>query len=143
MGIGIASRLRAQPEFIAAASERYGLTPTETAQILRAEDAPWTQALAVVGHRCDFDDAAVLDAWAGTSLEAPDIVIGSARARPGITSIGGTDIGTADELLAMLPHANQAASPTPLFELVGTQTAIPNFSWRPPNHEPARRPRTD
>ena len=127
VGVGIASRLRAQPEFIAAASERYGLTPTETAHILRAEDAPWTQALAVVGHRCDFDDAAVLDAWSGTSLETPDVVIDTSRARSGITSIGGTDIGTADELLAMLPHASRAAPPTPLFELVATQTAIPEL----------------
>ena len=127
VGIGVASRLRAQPEFIGAASERYGLTPTETAQILRAEEAPWTQALAVVGHRCDFDDAAVLDAWAGTSLEAPNIVIGTSSARPGIRSIGGTDIGTADDLLAMLPHASRATHPTPLSELVAAQTAIPEL----------------
>ena len=63
---------------------------------------------------------------AGTSLEPPEIAIGTSRARPGITSIGGTDIGTADELLAMLPHASRAAPPT-TFELLATQTAIPEL----------------
>jgi hypothetical protein len=127
VGIGVASRLRAQPEHIAAASERYGLTPTETAQILRAEDAPWAQALAVVGHRCDFDDAAVLDAWACTSLETPDASMPVERVAPGIRSIGGTDIGTADELLAMLPRASRATSTAPLFELAAAQTMIPEL----------------
>lgn len=118
VGIGLASRLRGQPEYLSAASERYGLTPAETAQILRAEQAPLTQALAVIGHRCEFDDTAVLEAWAGAALETPEITPTVSRATTDITSIGGTDIGTADELLALLPHASHSRPTSALLELI-------------------------
>jgi hypothetical protein len=127
VGIGLASRLRAQPEYLAAASERYGLTPAETAHILRAEQAPLTQALAVIGHRCEFDDDAVLEAWAGATLDTPDITPTATIARTGITSIGGTDIGTADELLALLPHPSHSRPTPALLELMVNGTELPEL----------------
>ncbi len=76
-GLGLAARFRSQPEHLAAASERYGLSPAETATILRDEQLPTSQALATIGFRCGFDDNAVFEAWAGAALR-PD-----ADARPG------------------------------------------------------------
>ena len=117
-GIGIAARLRASPECLAAASELYGLSPAETAAVMRTEAVGMSQAIAAIGHRCDFDDDAVLEAWAGAAIDA-----GAAIESPGsrsiagsmrpITSIGGNDIGTADELLAMLPARASTALDVP------------------------------
>ena len=112
---------------LAATSERYGLTPAETAQILRAEQAPLTQALAVIGHRCEFDDDAVLEAWAGAALEIPDITPTATIARTGITSIGGTDIGTADELLVLLPHPSHSRPTPALLELMVNGNELPEL----------------
>ena len=129
IGVGLAARLRAQPEFVSATSERYGLTPAETATILRDERVPMTQALATLGHRCDFDDTAVIEAWSGSHPEAvehlPTAAIGKMSR---ITSIGGTDIGTADELLAMLPAAIGPSAPSRQpFETLDLPTDIPEL----------------
>lgn len=118
-----------QPESVAATSERYGLTPAETATILRDERVPMTQALATLGHRCDFDDAAVIHAWSGPQPEAveqsPTAAVGKMTR---ITSIGGTDIGTANELLALLPAATgPSASSRSLFESIDVPTEIPEL----------------
>jgi hypothetical protein len=128
VGIGVSASLRARPDYIAAASERYGLTPCETAQILRAENAPLTQALAIVGHRCNFDDDAVLEAWAGAAVDASAIGASpAASVRRGITTIGGTDIGTADELLAALPAAARPDAAQSPFEFALQRDDIPDL----------------
>lgn len=101
MGIGVAARLRAQPEQLAATSERYGLSPADTAAILRSEQVPTSQAIATIGFRCEFDDNAVFEAWAGASLD-PTPTFDAAPAS-NVRSIGGQALGTAEELLAMLP----------------------------------------
>ena len=85
VGIGLASRMRAQPAFIAAASELYGLAPSATAEILRDEDAPMTQVVAILGELCDYDDNVVLAAWRGVDLDVPRI---AASRRNGGTSQG-------------------------------------------------------
>jgi hypothetical protein len=128
VGIGISASLRAQPEYIAAASERYGLTPCETAQILRAENARLTQALAVVGHRCNFDDDAVLEAWAGAAIDATVVAVSpAASVRRGVTTIGGTDIGTADELMSVLPAAVRPGAAESPFEFALPRDDIPDL----------------
>ena len=120
VAIGLASRLRAQPDQIAAASQRYGLTPAETAEILRDERAPMTQAVAVLGQLCGYDDDAVTAAWRGIEPDTPDVAPAvSVAPLSRITSIGGADIGTAEELLAVLPPARLSAT-APLFELLDT-----------------------
>ena len=125
IGLGLASRLRAQPGFIAAASERYGLTPAETAGILRAENAPTSQALAVLGHRCDFDDTAVHKAWTGT-IDAPDAVAPVAVAGR-ITSVGGTEIGTAAELVALLPPIVRPGGIAPTLDITDVAAEFPEL----------------
>lgn len=129
LGVGLAARLRVQPEFISATSERYGLSPAETATILRDERVPMTQALATLGHRCDFDDAAVIEAWSGPRPVAVQMASTASIAKMSrITSIGGTDIGTADELLALLPAAIGPLAPSrSLFETVDLPTDIPEL----------------
>ena len=105
IGLGHAARLRTQPEHLAAASERYGLSPAETATILRDHQLPMSQALATIGFRCEFDDNAVFEAWAGAAIDpAPTTTVG----RPtNVRTIGGTVLGTAEELLALLPPVVQ------------------------------------
>jgi hypothetical protein len=129
LGVGLAARLRAQPEFVSATSERYGLTPAETATILRDERVPMTQALATLAHRCGFDDAAVIEAWSGRQPEAVEQPSTAAVGKmTRITSIGGADIGTADELLALLPSAIGPSAPSrSLFETVDFPTDIPEL----------------
>ena len=101
----------AKPDQIAAASQRYGLTPAETAEILRDERAPMTQAVAVLGQLCSYDDDAVTAAW--RRIEPTPDVTPTLPVEPvsRITSIGGADIGTAEELLAVLPPARLSATP--------------------------------
>ena len=116
VAIGLAARLRAQPGHIAAAAERLGMTAPEVGQILRDDNAPLTQTAAVLGHLCDFDDAAVSAAWLGTAVEPSTAEVETVSTRR-ITSIGGTEIGTADELLAMLNRPTAAEAVPSLFEL--------------------------
>ena len=125
--IGLAARHRAQPTCIAAAADRFGLAASDVAEILRAERTPITQAVAVLGELCDFDDTAVATAWQGASLEpAPLTTAPSATRR--ITSIGGTEIGTAEELLATLNRPT-AADPMPsLFELLASPVDLADIA---------------
>ena len=104
-GLGLAAKFRAQPEHLAAASERYGLSPAATATILRDQQLPTSQALATIGFRCDFDDNAVFEAWAGASIDPAPVL--DATAPTNVRTIGGTAIGTAEELLALLPPVVQ------------------------------------
>lgn len=87
-----------------------------------------TQVVATLGELCGYDDNVVLAAWRGVDLDVPQIAASVETAGvPRITSIGGTDIGTADELLATLPHASRPTPPPPLFELAAAQTMIPEL----------------
>ena len=121
-GLSMASRLRAQPDRLAATAERYGLAPCDAASILREEGAPTAQIVATLGALCDYDDVAVQAAWRGDALEPRSVGVESAG-RPGrVTTIGGNDIGTAAELLAVLPLPKHitAAEPPELFDLFST-----------------------
>lgn len=106
-GLGLAARFRPQPEHLAAASERYGLSPAATAAILRGEQLPTSQALATIGFRCGFDDTAVFEAWAGAALDPTPTLAPTAVPATSVRTIGGTAIGTAEELLALLPPVIQ------------------------------------
>jgi hypothetical protein len=117
--IGLAARLRAQPGHIAAAADRLGLTAPDVAQILRDEHAPLTQTVAVLGHLCDFDDTSVTAAWHGITLDPTTAEVETVSPRR-ITSIGGTEIGTADELLAMLNRPTTVEAVPSLFEVFAT-----------------------
>ena len=117
-GVALASRLRAQPAGLAATAERYGLAPTETATILRDAGAPAAQTIATLGQLCGYDDNAVEAAWRGDSIETPEVTTSTVVARSNVRSIGGNEIGTAEELLAVLP-LNGRSSPRPpeLFDM--------------------------
>ena len=128
-GLAIASRLRAQPDRLAATAERYGLAPTETAAILRDEGAPTAQVVATLGEMCGYDDNAVQAAWRGDSIDSPVVATREAVRSSGVTSIGGNDIGTADELLAVLPLPSRPEARRPeLFDLFTTPTEVPALS---------------
>lgn len=118
-GLSIASQLRAQPDRLAATAERHGLAPSDTALVLREVGAPATQIVATLGELCAYDDTAVKAAWrGGAALGSPDVVVASAAATSRVTTIGGNDIGTAEELLAVLPLPGRiAANPPELFDL--------------------------
>ena len=117
-GVALASRLRAQPAGLAAMAERYGLAPAETATILRDAGAPTAQAIATLGELCGYDDNAVEAAWRGDSIDTPQVTTPIVVARSNVRSIGGNEIGTAEELLAVLP-LNGRSSPRPpeLFDM--------------------------
>ena len=51
---------RAQPDDLAALSERYGLSPAETAAIVVAAGLPIELAVAVIDHRCEHDPTATV-----------------------------------------------------------------------------------
>lgn len=130
VAIGLAARLRAQPGHIAAAAERLGLAAPDVAQILRDENAPLTQTVAVLGHLCEFDDAAVAAAWHGTTLEPATADVATVAPRR-ITSIGGTEIGTADELLAMLNRPRDVEVVPSLFELFAAPIDLAELTMEP------------
>ena len=111
-GLAIASQLRAQPDRLAATAERYGLAPGETASILRQIGAPATQIVATLGALCDYDDLAVEAAYRGDSLTVNGSRTPVAK-RQGVTAIGGNEIGTADELLAVLPLPRRVEAHVP------------------------------
>ena len=111
VGLTHASQLRAQPDRLAATAERYGLDPAEAAQILRGIGAPTAQVVATLGALCDYDDTAVTAAWRGEQVVSLDTT-GPAAA---VTQIGGNEIGSADELLALLPHPGSSPQLPDLF----------------------------
>jgi hypothetical protein len=117
-GLALASQLRAQPDRLAATAERYGLSPSEAASVLREVGAPATQIVATLGELCDYDDTAVQAAWRGEPLRSPEVSVTAGIQSSKVTTIGGNDIGTAEELLACLPLSGRvAASPPELFDL--------------------------
>jgi hypothetical protein len=117
-GLAIASQLRAQPARLAAAAERYGLAPSDAAAVLRDIGAPATQIVATLGELCDYDDEAVQAAWRGEALGSPEVGVANAATTSRVTTIGGNDIGTAEELLACLPlPGRMTPSPPELFDL--------------------------
>jgi hypothetical protein len=117
-GLAIASQLRAQPDRLAATAERYGLAPSDTASVLRDVGAPATQIVATLGELCDYDDTAVQAAWRGETLDSPEVGVAEEVRSKRVTTIGGNEIGTAEELLACLALPGRtAASPPELFDL--------------------------
>ena len=131
-GVSLASRLRAQPAGLAATAERYGLAPTETAAILRDAGAPTAQTIATLGELCGYDDTAVEAAWRGESLETPEVSTSLPARSPGVMSIGGNEIGTAEELLAALPLAGrQSPRPPELFDMFPMPTEAVGLALEP------------
>jgi hypothetical protein len=117
-GLAIASQLRAQPDRLAATAERYGLAPSDAAAVLREVGAPATQVVATLGELCDYDDDAVQAAWRGEALSSPEVGITARLTSSKVTTIGGNDIGSAQELLACLPlPGRMTAGPPELFDL--------------------------
>jgi hypothetical protein len=130
-GLSIASQLRSQPDRLAATAERYGLTPSDAAFVLRDVGAPATQIVATLGELCDYDDTAVQAAWRGEALDSPEVCV-AAKVRPSrVTMVGGNGIGTAAELLAVLPLPDRmkAAEPPELFDLFSNPTQQVGLSF--------------
>lgn len=136
-GLGLAAHYLASAQNLAAASERYGLSPAETATILADTGAPADLLVETLWHRCDHDmDAATqlavdtghVDASA-ISRTAEGIGI-TALAMRGITpgnkdQTRPVDVNDADALLAALPDPVPSAStfdPARLEELVESRT---------------------
>ena len=118
VGLAIASQLRAQPDRLAATAERYGLAPSAAAAVLREVGAPATQIVATLGELCGYDDTAVQAAWRGEVLSSPEVGIEAKATSSKVTTIGGNDIGTAEQLLACLPLPGRMTASTPeLFDL--------------------------
>jgi hypothetical protein len=118
-GLAIASQLRAQRDRLAATTERYGLAPSDAAAVLREVGAQATQIVATLGELCDYDDAAVQAAWRGEALDPLEVRPAAEVRSKRVTTIGGNDIGTAEELLACLPlPGRMTPSPPELFDFL-------------------------
>ncbi len=77
--------------------------------------------MATLGELCDYDDVAVQAAWRGEALGSPEVGIALGVQSSRVTTIGGNNIGTAEELLAyLLLPGRMAASPPELFDLFST-----------------------
>ena len=77
---------------------------------------------------CGYDDNAVQAAWRGDIIDAPDVTLEARGRLSGVTSIGGNDIGTAEELLAVLPLPSRPEARRPeLFDLFTTPSELPGL----------------
>ena len=115
-GLGLAARYQASPEHLAAASERYGLSPADTATVLADTGTTAELLVETLWHRCDHDpdathqlavDAGQLDErTVGHALRAAGIItgpdIGEGLASPP-TPGRVFDLNDAESLLATLP----------------------------------------
>ena len=123
-----ATREAALPDLVAL-SERYGLSPSETAEVLAVSCASADVVVGVVHDRCDRDEAATINACAtvlerstidsvlhpddapslialpldavAVSLDDLDASLRDALGEPAMTSVG-TDVGVDEALLAAL-----------------------------------------
>ena len=114
-GVAMAIRCGAQGDQLAAVTEAYGLSPTETATALVDHRCPDHVLLDTLDVRCDHDTDTVvaLAGGAGLSTEAIESWMNPVEpVIPPIARWGGLDLGDAAELLASLPTP-QAAGTTP------------------------------
>lgn len=110
-GVAMAVRCGAQADQLAAVTEAYGLSPTETATLLADHRCPAHVLLHTLDVRCDHDTDAVLAlaGVAGLSADAIDAWMTPADPiNPPVARWGGLDLGDAAELLAALPDPQPA-----------------------------------
>jgi hypothetical protein len=130
-GVALAVRCGAQGDQLAAVTEAYGLSPTETSTLLADHRCPQHLLLDTLDVRCDHDTEAVLAlaGAAGVSADAIDAWISPAEpVAPPVARWGGLDLGDAAELLATLPDpqpAGFAPDVADAFDLAPTQHMEP------------------
>ena len=123
-GLALASRYGAPTVDIAAASERYGLSPTETATVLADTGTSPQRLVETIWHRCDHEasptrqiatDAGRLDADTVDQTlaiaESGGLAIGPITALAGGTQNRSVDLTDADSLLATLPDPVPSTDP--------------------------------
>lgn len=136
-GLGLAAHYLASSSQVAAASERYGLSPANTATVLADTGTSAGLLVETLWHRCDQDlDATRQLAADASGLDIP--TISDALAGLGVTTGGGSgtepitsthgrvvDLANADSLLAALPDPVPSAhtlDPARLEDLVEPRT---------------------
>jgi len=136
-GLGLAAHYLASAQNLAAASERYGLSPAETATVLADTGTPADLLVETLWHRCDHDINAATQLAVDTGHVEASVVARTAdgvgvvsSAVRGITPGAGNqtrvaDLNDADALLAALPDpvpSTSAFDPARLEELVESRT---------------------
>jgi hypothetical protein len=112
-GVAMAVRCGAQADQLAAVTEAYGLSPTESATLLADHRCPPHVVLDTLDVRCDHDTEAVLAlaGAAGLGADAIDAWMNPVEVvTPPVARWGGLDLGDAAELLAALPDPQPAGT---------------------------------
>jgi hypothetical protein len=124
-GLTLAAAHHAQPEQLAAASERYGLSPTETAGLLAGTTTPG-RLLDTIAIRCDHDPKATtrvaaavgvtdsaIEAWRHPPEPVRPIRLGGAELDPTplLAALRGPTARNDDELVQLLDHVVPQPSP--------------------------------
>lgn len=117
-GLALAAHQRAEPAHIAAASERYGLSPAATVTALTDAGTPTSVLVETIWHRCDHDTAATAATVADAGRIATDEItsildtidqgpsplpLATPGRDTGSVTTGTFDLDDADTLLASLP----------------------------------------
>ena len=136
-GLGLAAHYLASAQNLAAASERYGLSPAQTATVLADTGAPADLLVETLWHRCDHDMDAAIQLAVDTGHVDRSVVdrtadglgVTSAVLRGITPGVGGqtwvVDVNDANALLAALPDPVPSTSgfdPARLEELVESRT---------------------
>lgn len=140
-GLALAAHQRAEPAHVAAASERYGLSPAATATALADAGTPASVLVETIWHRCDHDTETTIATVGDTGRIATDditTILDTIEQGPsalplstpgrdtGSIATGTFDLDDADTLLASLPDPvpTTAFDPARLEELA-EQREIP------------------
>jgi hypothetical protein len=131
----LATSYGASGEYLAGASEHYGLSPAETAQVLTSLDVSAQLRVETLWERCDHDPDATRDlAVAHAALDQPTIrrclrIAGLAPAdealSPATLANSVIDIGDADALIAQLPAPTLPAAVEPAAPTADHQLTFP------------------